>query len=338
MEIIRRRKREQIVGYIIFFSIGAVIFLIFCLAPFAAKSYQTWDNLDFNSDLSYVYVTEIEPDIEGPYYTTKDDNGLDEEFYYVAVDESHVMSLIFLEYDVVELAQKYSRAKQDFKEGNISKKELDTYRFTVIGRIQKANEYDRHEDLRAYLSHQESADSDQIEILPYSMQVITKASRNMYLCGMGGFVLFCMAAIAGCILWTGSSLGERMIVKYRKGQGDTQSLREKINSFFRLEEFVPNLWLNKEFIGGIYNTITVFGETKQIAWVYPIIFQYEHSVGGIKVYFKNGRNYDLRLQNEVDVETVLQYLRAYCPWIVTEYSDDLQEKYKKGSILFKIEE
>lgn len=31
--------------------------------------------------------------------------------------ESHVMLPIFLEYDVVELTQKYSRAKQDFKEG-----------------------------------------------------------------------------------------------------------------------------------------------------------------------------------------------------------------------------
>lgn len=156
-----------------------------------------------------------------------------------------------------------------------------------MGRLEKVSEYERLDELQQYLEEEADTKGKNIQILPYTMQIMAKDFINIY--GFMVFVLFCVICIVLCIIRTSTSCGEKMLVEYRKGQGDTAS---------------------------------------------TIALSLTQTPAVLKVYFKNGKTYNLQLACMEDVDTVLQYIRSHFSWVTTEYSEEMLLKYKRKEYPF----
>lgn len=159
------------------------------------------------------------------------DDGTAMELYYIWVDDTRIMPVSLLVYKVIDSAHVYMDAKKQFQEGRITEDAFCKYQFTGMGRLEKVSEYERLDELQQYLEEEADTKGKNIQILPYTMQIMAKDFINI--CGFMVFVLFCVICIVVCIIRTSTSCGEKMLVEYRKGQGDTAALRQKLANFFR---------------------------------------------------------------------------------------------------------
>ena len=174
------------------------------------------------------------------------------------------------------------------------------------------------------------------------MQVYAKNDPLWSLGIMGGLALFSFLGAILAWLWGNTALGELNIVKYRKTQGDTSGLRRKINQFFDEQEMVTGIWLNREYIAGIYDGKTVFKEMKQVAWIYAeennmvsadvavsIAQMVANFPVNLHIQMENGKKHILGIQSMVEAQKVLDYIMTECRWIDVGYSEELWEKHKK---------
>lgn len=345
MDVLRKRRRRHVKKYIVIFAICGLFFVGMQLLFAGAKTYKDWDELDFDSDLDMIFVTNVKPSLSGPYYSESYDDGTAMELYYIWVDDTRIMPVSLLDYKVIDSAHVYMDAKKQFQEGRITEDAFCKYQFTGMGRLEKVSEYERLDELQQYLEEEADTKGKNIQILPYTMQIMAKDFINI--CGFMVFVLFCVICIVVCIIRTSTSCGEKMLVEYRKGQGDTAALRQKLANFFQTKEMVFQLWLDREYIAGLYNTTVIFEETKNLIWVYgevpntvtgdtasTIALSLTQTPAVLKVYFKNGKTYNLQLACMEDVDTVLQYIRSHFSWVTTEYSEEMLLKYKRKEYPF----
>lgn len=346
MNVLYKRRRRHVKIYIVIFAVCGLFFIGMELLFAGARAYRTWEELDFDFDLNMVYVTDMKPDLGGPYYKNYDDD-TSMELYYVWIDDTHIMPVTLLEYDIIDLAHAYMDAKDQLQAGAITKESFQKYQFSGMGKIKDASEFDRLDELRQYIEQNTGTKGKSIQILPYSMQIITKDSFRLTFSIMMAFVLFCVICIAICIIRTSTCWGEKMLVEYRKEQGDTAVLRNKLADFFRTKELVYQLWIDERYIAGLYNTTVIFEETKNLIWAYSavpetvtgdaastIALSLTRTPAVLKVYFKNGKTYDLQMASMEDVNTVLQYIRNHFLWVVTEYSEEMLLKYKRNEYPF----
>ncbi len=347
MNVLRKRRRRHVKIYIVIFAICGLFFVGMQWMFVGAKAYKAWDELDFDSDLNMVYVTDICPSLGGPYYSENHDDDTATELYYIWVDDTHIMPVSLLEYDVIDLAHAYMDAKEQFQAGEITEEAFSKYRFNGMGRLQDISEYDRLDELQQYMEKDAETKGKNIQILPYSMQIITKESFRLSFGIMTAFVLFCVICIVICIIRTSTCCGEKMLVEYRKEQGDTAALRQKLANFFQTKELVYQLWIDREYIAGLYNTTLIFGEIKNLIWAYgeipstvtgdaasTIALTLTQTPAVLKVYFKNGKAYDLQMACTEDVDIVLQYIQSHFSWVTTEYSKEMLLKYKRKEYPF----
>ena len=339
MERLRMIRRSLVKKYIIVLVICGILLGLFMIFPYIAKSYKTWEELDFDANLNMVYVTDMTPDIVGPYYIEEGEEEDKVEFYYVYVDENRVMPIYVLEADMVQKAQAYIKAKEELQQGLITKDDLEKVKFSGIGRIENVSEYEHIEELQKY--HQANTGKE-IEVIPYSMQVYAKNDPLWSLGIMGGLALFSFLGAILAWLWGNTALGELNIVKYRKAQGDTSGLRRKINQFFDEQEMVTGIWLNREYIAGIYDGKTVFKEMKKVVWIYAeetntvsadvavsIAQMVANFPVNLHIQMENGKKHILGIQSMVEAQKVLDYIMTECRWIDVGYSEELWEKHKK---------
>lgn len=287
MNVLRKRRRRHVKKYIVIFAICGLFFIGMQLLFAGAKAYKDWDELDFDSDLNMIFVTNVKPSLSGPYHSESYDDGTAMELYYIWVDDTRIMPVSLLDYKVIDSAHVYMDAKKQFQEGRITEDAFCKYQFTGMGRLEKVSEYERLDELQQYLEEEADTKGKNIQILPYTMQIMAKDFINI--CGFMVFVLFCVICIVLCIIRTSTSCGEKMLVEYRKGQGDTAS---------------------------------------------TIALSLTQTPAVLKVYFKNGKTYNLQLACMEDVDTVLQYIRSHFSWVTTEYSEEMLLKYKRKEYPF----
>ena len=345
MNVLRKRRRRHVKIYIMIFAICGLFFVGMQLLFTGAKAYKDWDELDFDSDLNMIFVTNVKPNLSGPYYSESYDDGTAMELYFIWVDDTRIIPVSVSDYKVIDWAHAYMDAKKQFQEGKITEAAFCKYQFTGMGRLEKVSEYERLDELQKYLEKDAETKGKNIQILPYAMQIMAKDFIDI--CGFMVFVLFCVICIAVCIIRTSTSCGEKMLVEYRKEQGDTAALRQKLANFFQTKEMVFQLWLDGEYIAGLYNTTVIFEQTKNLIWAYgevpntvtgdaasTIALSLTQTPAVLKVYFKNGKTYNLQLACTEDVDTVLQYIGSHFSWVTTEYSEEMFLKYKRKEYPF----
>lgn len=347
MKQLRKRKMKKVRIFMIIFAVCGAVFCAFQYMFLGAKSYKDWEDLDWNRDMDSVYVTHMEPDLEGPYYEENLEEDEKIAYYFVWLDERRVFPLYVMEYDAVEEAESYAAAKKQWRDGAISDEALAGYRMAGTGKIYDTSETEHLKELQAYIESQPEYAGGQIEVVPYTMQMITIDSRHMTSGIFGGFIAVCVIAICICLIRTNTKWGEKMIETYCQDQGDTDALRHKIDSFFATQEIVPGGWVDTNYIAGLYNTTTIFAETKNLSWAYvleknvitgdagsTIAVALTSSPATLKLHFKDKKSYELQLSSVADAEQILSYLRQNCSWVVTEYSEEIKSKYHRNEYPF----
>lgn len=331
MKHLRARRRKKVRKYIILFTILSIPFPIILLLMVGAKSYQKWEDLDFNSNLSYVYVTSMQEDIEGPYHIRIDEeDDYQCEHYFVVAEDQYIIPIFYLDTDILEQVHKYMEAKKEYLAGTLSEEELAKKRVSAIGRIYKAGKSDHIPDLEKYLAENPEFSQKNYQIVPYVMQC--DATNTLLIC-IPIFLILEMIPVLGVILCriraTGS-MGEKMIHQYIKDMGDSPILRRKIDDFFAQSEVLPGFWLSQEYIAGLYNTNVIFGELRQVVSMYKAIpdnhtgnvsanlaINLTSSPGNIKITFSNQKEYLLQLDREEYVDAILEEIQTNCVWIKT---------------------
>lgn len=332
MKHLRARRRKKVRKYIILFTILSIPFPIFMFLMIGAKSYQKWEDLDFHSDLSYIYVTHMQEDIEGPYHVRfPDDEDSRTEYYFVIIEDQYVLPVFYLDQDMQEQAHDYMSAKKEYQHGTLSKEELAKKQVPAMGRISKTGKYDYIPDLEKYLAKDPAFSQKNYQILPYSMQC--DATDTLLIC-IPIFLIIEMIPVLGvilCIIRTTTSLGEKTIREYIKNMGDSPILRRKIDDFFNHAEIFPGFWLNHEYIAGLYNTNVIFGELRQVSSMYKaastsvvgdlsavLAINLTSSPGTIIIRFSDQKEQILQLNKEEYADAILDEIQNNCLWIKTQ--------------------
>lgn len=351
MEQHRLAKIKALKGYFAIFYICALCFLCFCMFPFfMMKGFVKWENLDFNTNITDKCIIGMVLELEGPYHTIHPDDNQASAYYYVYIDDTHIIPVeIHQDDQLVEKAKEYMKMKSQFQEGKILDDEYSSNFFKSMAIIRETTNdgYVFMDDLHNYLNS--NSNMKNIEILPYYIEVVSLPF--IIICEMlfGGFALSCILLVAFCKLRIKTPLGEKMITKYRKEHGDTLELQNKIVTFFRTKQVLPRLWMDNEYIAGIYNTKTIFGNVKDIVWVYrkdihkstgngiadaAIVVANADPPASVKIYFKNRKSYYLQMDSGENADKTVELFRRNCPWVVTEETQEMRKKHRKKEYPF----
>lgn len=121
--------------------------------------------------------------------------------------------------------------------------------------------------------------------------------------------------------------GKYMCISF-KGE---EIAKEKVKNFFDHERVAPDLWLNKEFIGGLRDEKVIFGELKKLVWMYGTDEQEKHTISNaaycINLHFEDGSKQQM-MYNE-NLQQLFGFMEENCPWVILEYSDELRKLFYK---------
>lgn len=194
-----------------------------------------------------------------------------------------------------------------------------------------------------------------LAILPLFMRETFKIDETsigyiiMYEAIFGVAALFCLFGIVFSRLRVTTSLGEKMITSYLEEHGNTLELQARIEKFFETRQVLSRLWLDSEFIAGMYNTKTIFGSVKDVVWIYRKDLNQTtgYAIGDaalemskaepttcVKIYFKNKKSYNLQMDSGEDADKVVECFKRNCPWVVTEETQEMHKKYRKKEYPF----
>lgn len=331
MHHLRARRKAKVRGYIILFTILSIPFPIFLFLMIGAKSYHKWEDLDFSSNLSNVYVTSMKADVEGPYYIRDEEDEDDRlEYYFVVEEDQYVIPIMATGEQVSEQAHKYLKAKKEYLSGKITEEELAEKRVSAMGRLSKTRKLDHISDLEKYLAENPEFSQKNYQIVPY---IMSAEDDDTWLICIPIFLILELIPVLGVILChirAVGPMGEKTINEYIKDMGDSPILRRKIDEFFSQSEILPGFWISQEYIAGLYNTNVIFGELRQVVSMYkanPADFTgnvsgdlavgLTSSPGNIKIRFSNQKEYLMQFDHEEYVDAILEEIQTKCVWIQT---------------------
>lgn len=345
MKTLQKKSMKHVKAYLILFLICAIVFAIF-MALFMSESVDktAWEKVDFNSNLNGIYVDDFVPDLYGQYCEKTEDGNVVETFYLMSAGESKFMGIGF-DQSMTEAAEKYMDALVQYDSGELTEEQLKDYQFEVQGSILAIPE----EELKYYkdaVDWENLTQEEQSNFLFYKVDATTAEDQQLTFLVFLLLIAFPILCIIVIYVRIKSGCGQKDVKKYLKLQGNVPAVEEAVERFFQTAEIDENIWLDDQFIAGFYNTKTIFTPLTEVAWVYEIVLQQYGGNGllegliygainahmpssGLKISLVNGKQYDLQLQHGDVIPYVLQQLNENCPWIETEYTEDIEREYKK---------
>lgn len=141
--------------------------------------------------------------------------------------------------------------------------------------------------------------------------------------------------ILGSFLFILLSLFGSRISKFKKQVRKSAYSQEEISSDYDEAGFVSSVGDFKIGKLATYNStqgIATLIDNKEIAWVYEVPAKHviEHKLR-ICTIFNKIHKVDVYKE---DVDAILEYYRKHMPWIITEYSPESKEMYKKNMDMF----
>lgn len=342
MEQLRKKSFRFIKRYIIIFIVATLLLSVLLVMYVSeTRNKKDWKDIDFNSDLSDTYVTNLVPDLYNAYLEETEDDKVTATYYLMSAGDSHLMG-IRLESDQMELAGQLVQALTDYDQGKINEEELQKYQFTTCGKISKmtSKESKYYKDA---LGWEDLTQEQQDSCLFYYVMSENPGERLRVTVAAVILALFPLVSAIVCVLTIFGGWGQRMITRYIKKSSNQMYTQEKIERFFKEDEFGDNLWLNKDYLAGFYNTLTVFAPTSEIVWIYEVqkdvtsgggavgaavTLALANTAVGLKIILTNGKNYEITVTHDV-AERALEQLSGDCPWIVIGYDEKLDQMYHK---------
>lgn len=350
MKELQKKSMKHVKAYLILFLVCAIFFGVL-LVLFLSESVDktAWEDVDFTSNLNGVYVDNFVPDLYGQYCEKTEDGKVTGTYYFMSAGETHVMGIGF-DSSLTEEAKQYMNALVQYDKGDLSQAELEKYQLKVQGSIVSIPE----DELKYYkdaVDWDNLTEEEQETFLFYKVNATTQEDQQLVFWLFFVFVAFPVLCILIIFIRIKSGFDQRDVKKYLKSQGNFLAAVEEVERFFQTAEIDDNIWLDDHFIAGFYNTKTIFAPLTEVAWVYEIILQHYGGNGliegliystinskmpssGLKISLTNGKQYDLQLQYGDVIPQVLEKLEKDCPWIETEYTEELEKEYKKDRARF----
>lgn len=341
MEQLRKKSLRFVRGYIILFVVVALLFSVFLFIYLSETRNKTdWKDINFNSDISNLYVTNLVPDLYGSFLEETEDDKVTAAYYLMSAGDSHMMGIRF-EYDQMDQAKKLTQALMDYDEEKLSETDLKKFQFTTCGKITKMSSKEAGY-FKDALGWEKLTPEQQDSYLFYYVMSETKGERTRVTIAAVIITLFPLVTAIVCIITICGGWGQRMITRYIKKSNSPMYTKEKVERFFRENEFGDNIWLSKDYLAGFYNTLTVFAPTSEIVWIYEVHKNFSPGVGAVsaavrlalsknadalKVYLENGKSYEIIVKQDV-AERVLEGLAMGCPWIIIGYSEEVDQVYQ----------
>lgn len=303
------------------------------LATEGVKSVKTWSELNFDEDLNRIYVKDVIPDLYGKFFTQHDnDTGDVTEVYYILGTGTGKYMCISFKREEMEKAEALMAAYEQYDKGEITEEELAAYYFTTQGTIRRMKEQrPQYTDMQIYVGWWDMTEEERDAFLFYELEAETLTYRNgEWIAGacLIGFFAVMLLIIEIAVL---GPAGKKVLRKYIKSSDNPQLAKEKVQSFFDNERVAPDLWLNKEFIGGVRDEKVIFGELKKLVWMYETDdlekSTASHAAHYINLHFEDGSKQ--QFMYDENIGQLLGWMEENCPWVILEYSEDLKELYSK---------
>ena len=303
------------------------------LAFEGVKSVKSWNEVDFDGNLNRIYVKDVVPDLYGEFFEShSDDTGDVVETYYILRAENGKYMCISFKGQEMAKAKMLMSAYEQYDNGEITEEELKTYYFTTQGTIRRLKESNTvYAHMQTYVGWWSMTEEEHDRFLFYELEAETVSYRNGEWIAGGCLIgFFAVIYIIVSIIVRGP-FGRKALKKYIKNSGNPQLAKEKIENFFDNERVAPDLWLNKEFIGGLRDEKVIFGELKKLVWMYETDDleknTISHAAYYINLHFEDGSKQQL-MYNE-NPGQLFGWIEENCPWVILEYSDELKRLYNK---------
>lgn len=297
------------------------------------------DEIDFSKDIRGLYVTGTIYGIYGDYCDTTKDNDLVERHYLIDTHDGHFIGLSIPE-DKIDAAESLMNVSFDYLDGKLDDKELSKAQFKVKGTIKKMSQ----EILDLYkesLEWDTLTSEEQSYFLPYYISTkdiigLTSIYTWFFLCSGAGCLILVVFRFIKFI--TGGY--QKTLTTYISTSRNPDVTREKIESFLSHTNEIYGIKFNDTYIYAQQQATTVFGELKDIIWLY--YSSTTHKVNYIKtgtthrlaIGFLNGKRYEIKAKNEQTVQELIEHLSKVCPQSIIGYTDELDNIFRNNITAF----
>lgn len=346
MKTLRRQKRkhalaEEIVFLLLFLLI---ILLAVYLNVTRKKGVTDWNKIDFQSDINKVFAVNVNPYLLGVYQLEENDDEVVAQWYVAQTPDGHFVGIRF-ENDDMEKAKKLCEVQAEYEPGKNSEEKWKDSLFEIQGWFNEMEE----EELSCYkdaLNWNQLSKEEQSLCLPYSITIKTEKDIRIENIVFAGFAVLVFGCWLSVWLKNHTLLGEKMIREYIKRSGNALYAKERISHFFNTAQVEPDFWIDDNYAAGLYEGDTIFMETQQLVWMYVmdsgvgvsgnvaavIAVAATKSISPVNVMLvaTDKKGYIVTLNGgRKSAEHLLEMVERNFPWIITEYTDELEHLYKK---------
>lgn len=329
-----QKARAQCVRWVCILLLAAIIgFTVLFVAVEGIKSVKSWNELDFDEDINRIYAEDVVPDLYGNFMNTHSDgsNDVEEAYYILGIGNGKYMCISFKGEEIAK-AKALMAAYEQYDNGEIAGEELESYYFTTQGRIRRLKDGNTvYAHMQAYVDWWSMTEEERNLFLFYELEAETVSYRNGEWIAFGCLIGFFIVLLIIIQIIVRGPFGKKALKKYIRKSGNSQLAREKVKNFFEHERVAPDLWLNKEFIGGLRDEKVIFGELKKLVWMYGTDEQEKHTISNaaycINLHFEDGSKQQM-MYNE-NLQQLFGFMEENCPWVILEYSDELRKLFYK---------
>lgn len=342
----QKRKHTQAIEVVFLLMLLFWVWFVPYMNISRIKATTDWEEIEFKADMESVFAINVNPTLLGVYQSEKNEKGVTyAEWYAAETPGGHLIGIRFADEDM-DRATKLMNAQIEYEAGTLTEEELQSYLFEIQGWISPMEEQEELHYQNA-LGWRDMSAEQQALCLSHTLTIKSAEDvRFENIVFVGGFLLSFGLWFS---LWIKSHtmIGEKMIRKYIKNSGNEIYAKEKISQFFETAQIEPDFWLDASFVAGLYEGNTVFGESTKLAWIYlieggttmsgniaadvAVAATKSISPVNLMLVFEDKKGYIATLNGGIkSAERLLELIAQKYPWIITEYSDELEHLYKKN--------
>ncbi|MBQ9983749.1 MAG: hypothetical protein IJP29_04090 [Lachnospiraceae bacterium] len=342
----QKKKHTQSIEILFFLMVLLSVFFAVYLNMTRIKATVDWKEIEFKTDMDSMFVLGVNAELLGIYQTEENDEGRTFAASYVAQNEDGYLIGVRFEGEDMEKAEALMNAQMDCASGKLTKEELEGYLFEIQGWLEPMQEQECAHYQYA-LGWSELSDAEQQLCLPYLLTIKSAEDVKFDNIVFGGVILLCFFLWFSLWIKSHTMIGEKMIRAYIKNSGNALYAKERISQFFETAQVEPDFWLDSSYVAGLFEGNAVFGESSELVWVYllesetpmsgniaaDVAVAATKSISPVKLMlvFTDKKGHIVTLNGgKKSAERLLDRIDSQYPWVITEYSDELEHLYKKN--------
>lgn len=338
MKMLKKQSLKRSLPNAIFFYVIGIGFAIFIahilLASF--KDPVSLDDIDFTGDINGLNVTGTIYGIYDWYCEEYDKEDTIAKEYIIDAGDYYFISLR-AEYDDMNTADALLEASTLYLNGEDDGTLLSKAQYEISGVIKPLPD----DSKEFYYEYADWCEIDRDIFLPYYIDVNASESYDIVSAVLLIIAVLIINGIATTfIVLPLSGHYQKNVKKYIDSCPNQELATAKVENFLSTIPLIHDMRYNHEFICGSNEATTIFGETEKLVWAYKHIIKHKYYFITIaKSYalilgFADGTQQMAMVKKEAFADEHLANLEKLCPKAIFDYSEDLDNMYKKDLTKF----